>query len=129
MSVPEKPQDAFSLKKAFSELTRLRAKVSSTFGEIEEVKKRLTDLGKDVRELKDTFGTNDSWGALAKKLIDSEKEVFITTVQGVTLVGVILWVDRYNIGFRVHQDPSDCVAIGEGMLLKGGIISIFPVKE
>ena len=129
MPTSEKTQEAFSLKKAFTELTRLRTKLTGAFKEIEEVKKRIIELARDVRELKEMFSTTDNWGALAKQLIADKKEVVITTVQGVALTGLILWVDRYNIGFRARQSDKDIVEVTDGMLLKGGLVGIFPTKE
>lgn len=110
-----------SLKKAFSSITQLRTKITHAFKEIESMKQRVVDVAKDVRVLKEMFSTNDNWGALAKQLIETGKEVKITDISGHCWVCVVAWVDRYNIGIKMGGE--------EGMLLKGGLISIFPTKE
>ena len=124
MPTPEKPQDALSLKRAFSELTRLKTKLSGIFKTVEENTKRILDLGKEVRELKDMFSTNDNWGEMAKRLIESKREVVVTTLDGNNVVGIITWVDRYNIGFK--RTSENVLFSEEGMFLKGGLTSIFP---
>lgn len=111
--------------KADDLIKSIKSKLTSAFKEINELKQRVGDLAKDVRTLKDMFSTNDNWGALAKKLIETGKEVKITDIGGHCWVGRVQWVDRYNIGFRVTTHDSE----EEGMLLKGGLLSIFPTKE
>lgn len=121
MTTTEKSGGELSLKKAFSSLTQLRTKITHAFKEIEGLKQRAVDLAKDVRSLKEMFSTNDNWGALAKQLIETGKEVKITDIGGHCWVCIVTWVDRYNIGIRIKEE--------DGMLLKGGLISIFPTKE
>ena len=84
-------------------------------GMLTHLENQISALQKEVSELKDTLNVYENWNSEIKKMY--EKTVRITTMEGSSHCGKLVWSDRYNL--CIEQSAQHRKIIN-----KGGIISI-----
>jgi hypothetical protein len=95
-------------------------------------------LSRDLKELRTTLNSNDNWPAYARSKIG--EPVSIVTASGARCIGILLWIDRYNLGldllrpyYRAGADsgggPADFQTGDEVVLAKGDVSVIGPWRD
>lgn len=88
-----------------------------------DIEKVQGQLGRDVRELKDTLNIKDNSISEINEWVG--KHVLVTTVSGKTCRGILKWFDRYSYGVL----PDDFHADGVRVFQKGNVETIEPAGE
>lgn len=86
--------------------------------------KRLDDLSKDVRQLKDILNIQDNWNAEIRAMIGHKVRIVTVFSQEADQgrVGTLVWSDRYNLCIEVEHQPNNHKH--KIIFSKGGIVSI-----
>ena len=95
-------------------------------------------LSRDVKEIRTTLNAKDNWPAYARSRIG--KSVSVVTTSGARYIGILLWIDRYQLGldllapfYRAGVDsaggPPDFQVGDEVVLAKGDVSVVGPWGE
>jgi len=81
---------------------------------VTSLKKRIEQIERDLRTIKDTLNTKDNWHAEIKDWIGQLIDVQFR--HGAQTTGTLQWVDRYNVCIVVEDEHNE-----RRICTKGGI--------
>jgi hypothetical protein len=71
---------------------------------VTSLKKRVEQIERDVRAIKDMLNTKDNWNSEIKDWVGQEVQISVGTQADIFQGAVLIWTDRYNICIEWQKD-------------------------